>query len=354
MKFLHGLIHTKIKNENNKFRLLKNLTYTFFLSALTLTIYELLKQLIFPHVTIWQSHTITILFGSFVCVVAVFIVSRKHQVLINEIEKSKIEAENALKITEEFMYTISHEFKTPLNVIYAAVQVMELFFEDDIPAKVKQYIKSIKQNTFRQMKLVNNLLDLTKIESGYIEILEKNVNIVNLTELIVQSVYIYADQKRLKLNFMPFIKNKIVALDEEKYERILLNLISNAIKFTPEDKSIYIKISEKNNDIKIEIIDEGIGIPREKQEFIFQRFAQVDSTLTRKAEGTGIGLSLVKLLISSLNWEISLDSQEGLGSNFTITIPNKKIYSNTEVYTSDLCIKSNTQNVDVELSDIYM
>jgi signal transduction histidine kinase len=208
MKFLNGLIHTKIKNENNKFRLFKNLAYTFFLSALTLTLYELLKQLVFPHVTIWQSHTITILVGSFVSVVAVFIVSRKQQVLINEIEKSKIEAENALKIREDFMYTISHEFKTPLNVIYAAVQVIELLFQDDIPDKVKQYIKSIKQNTFRQMKLINNLLDLTKIESGYIEILEKNVNIVSLTESIVQSVYVYADQKRVKLNFMPFIKKQ--------------------------------------------------------------------------------------------------------------------------------------------------
>lgn len=353
MKFSHSLTCTKIKNKNNKFRLLKNLTYTFFLSALTLTLYELLKQLIFPHVTIWQSHTITILVGSFVSVVAVFIVSRKQQVLINKIEKSKTEAENALKIREDFMYTISHEFKTPLNVIYSAVQVMELVFQDDIPNNVKKYIKSIKQNTFRQMKLVNNLLDLTKIESGYMEIFEKSVDIMNLTELIVQSVYVYADQKKVKINFMPFIKNKIVVLDEGKYERILLNLISNAIKFTPEGKSIYIKISEKNNDIKIEIIDEGVGIPKEKQEFIFKRFVQVDNTLTRKVEGTGIGLSIVKLLISLLEWEISLDSQEGIGSNFTITIPNKKIYSNTEVYTSDLCIKSNTHNVDVELSDIY-
>jgi Signal transduction histidine kinase len=353
LKFLHSLTCTKIKNKNNKFRLLKNLTYTFFLSALTLTLYELLKQLIFPHVTIWQSHTITILVGSFVSVVAVFIVSRKQQVLINKIEKSKTEAENALKIREDFMYTISHEFKTPLNVIYSAVQVMELVFQDDIPNNVKKYIKSIKQNTFRQMKLVNNLLDLTKIESGYMEIFEKSVDIMNLTELIVQSVYVYADQKKVKINFMPFIKNKIVVLDEGKYERILLNLISNAIKFTPEGKSIYIKISEKNNDIKIEIIDEGVGIPKEKQKFIFKRFVQVDNTLTRKVEGTGIGLSIVKLLISLLEWEISLDSQEGIGSNFTITIPNKKIYSNTEVYTSDLSIKSNTHNVDVELSDIY-
>ena len=324
------------------------------ISALTLTIYEILKQLTYPDVSIWQSHIITILFGSFVSVGAVFFVSRKHQVLINEIEKSKIEAENALKIKEDFMYTISHEFRTPLNVIYAAVQVIESLFDDDIPNKVKQYIKSIKQNTFRQMKLVNNLLDLTKIESGYREILEKNVDIVNLTELIVQSVYVYADQKRVKLNFMPFVKNKIVAVDEEKYERILLNLLANAIKFTPEGKCIYVHISENNNDIKIEIIDEGIGIPKEKQEFIFQRFAQVDNTLRRKAEGTGIGLSLVKLLISLLNWGISLDSQEGLGSNFTITIPNKKVCSDTEVQTSDVCIKSNAQNVDVELSDIYM
>jgi two-component system sensor histidine kinase/response regulator len=122
----------------------------------------------------------------------------------------------------------------------------------------------------------------------------------------------------------------ILLLDEQKYERILLNLISNAIKFTPPGKSIEVCLSTENEWLKVEVSDTGIGIPEKKQDMIFERFGQVDSSLSRQAEGTGIGLYLVKSFVTLLGGEITLVSEEGLGSSFTVYLPLKTDLSRTD------------------------
>lgn len=272
-----------------------------------------------------------------------------------EHEKLKV-AEKTLAMKDEFISLISHEFKTPLNVIYSAIQLIEYVYINDIPDKVKDLIKNIKQNTFRQLRLVNNLLDITRLNSGHFKLNIKNIDIVSLTRQISQSVRLYSDQKHIKLLFRSTLDCKNMSTDDEKLERIILNLLSNAIKFTDEGGIITVNLceNEDNSMIVLEVSDTGMGIPRDKQELIFERFGQVDSNLSRRAEGTGIGLSLVKKLVDALDGKIELKSELGNGSTFRITLP---INQCTNKEDDEAFFNGNNRLVNalhVEFSDIYL
>ncbi|WP_297424696.1 PAS domain-containing sensor histidine kinase [Clostridium sp.] len=283
----------------------------------------------------------------------------KHQQqLIIKTEQEKLDTiEKALAMKDEFISLISHEFKTPLNVIYSAVQLIEYAYINEMPDKAKSLIKNIKQNTFRQLRLVNNLLDITRINSGRFKLHIKTIDIVSLTKQISQSVRLYSDQKNIELIFKCSLKCKNISTDDEKLERIILNLLSNAIKFTDAGGSVTVSLNEdiKTNTIIIQITDTGLGIPKDKQELIFERFGQVDSNLSRQAEGTGIGLSLVKKLVDVLNGKIELESEPGNGSTFRITLPINEHIGNEDTNTS-LFEGSNrlVNSLNVEFSDIYL
>lgn len=153
-----------------------------------------------------------------------------------------------LAMKDEFITLITHEFKTPINVIYSAIQLIEHVYISEIPESVNKLIGSIKRNTFRQLRLVNNLLDITKLKSDQFKLNLKYLDIVFLTRLITESIKVYADQKRINLYFKTNVNNKNISIDDEKYERIILNLLSNAIKFTPEGGSITVELKENSND----------------------------------------------------------------------------------------------------------
>jgi len=279
------------------------------------------------------------------------------QQLTIKAEKEKIEAiEKVLSTKDEFISLISHEFKTPLNVIYSAIQLIEYAYANDVSDKVKDLIKNIKQNTFRQLRLVNNLLYITRLNSGRLNLHIKNIDIVSLTRQISQSVKLYSDQKNIELLFKCDLESKKIATDDEKLERIILNLLSNAIKFTDQGGSVTVSIKEdkESNMVTLEVSDTGIGVPKDKQELIFERFGQVDSNLSRQAEGTGIGLSLVKKLVEALNGGIVLDSESGHGSTFKISLPANQ---HLEEENSDSFLDESSRLVsalNVEFSDIYL
>lgn len=287
---------------------------------------------------------------------------RVKQILINQ-QQLIIKAENekrqalerALEVKDEFLSLVSHELRTPINVIYAAIQAMTSIYSDKLPVKVNEYIKTIKQNTFRQLRLVNNLLDITRIDSGNIKVNKKNVDIVFLTKAITESVFQYASQKGVEITFTPSIEKKVIGIDEEKYERIILNLLSNAIKFTPIGRSIAVRLCLKRNNVCIDVIDNGIGIPPDKVDLIFERFGQVDSSLSRQAEGTGIGLSLVKKFVEALGGKISVKSKVGKGSTFTIELPSEEILEEQgEMQSTELLDSLLVHTTNVEFSDIYL
>lgn len=282
---------------------------------------------------------------------------KAQQELLIEVEKEKREAlEKALIMKDEFISLISHEFKTPLNVIYSAIQLIESVYFDKIPERVQVLMGNIKQNTFRQLRLSNNLLDITRMNSGVTKLNMKTVDIVFLTKVIAKSVELYANQKNIKLTFKSKLQSKIISIDEEKYERIILNIISNAMKFTENGGTITITLNEnkKLNLMEVKVTDTGIGIPKDKQELIFERFGQVDSNLSRQAEGTGIGLSLVKLLVDILDGTVELESELGVGSSFVIKFPIKEEKASNEY---EVCFDVENRlvgEIKVEFSDIYL
>ena len=214
-------------------------------------------------------------------------------------------------IKNEFFANISHEFKTPLNIILASLQVINhnifnknIKFSKDF--NLKKYTNSIKQNSYRLLRLANNLIDITKIDSGYYEIQPKNCNIVSIIEDITISVAQYMKDKGIDLIFDTSFEEIIISCDPDKIERIMLNLLSNAVKYTKSPGIINVFIDKTEDTVIISVKDTGIGIPKENISIIFERFIQVDDTLTRKCEGSGIGLSLVQSLVQMHSGKIAV------------------------------------------------
>lgn len=277
--------------------------------------------------------------------------------ITHETEEKEV-AENLSKMKDELVYTITHEFKTPLTVIHSAIQAMEHLCRDEMTDKIQRYIQKIKQNAFRQLRLVNNLLDINKLSIGKMKLNICNMDIVDATRSITESVQIYAQHKGVELLFSTSTDKRIIGIDDDKYERILLNLLSNAIKFTPKGKSVYVHVSLKRRNKRlmacIEVADEGIGIPQDKFALIFERFGQVDSSLARNAEGSGLGLALVKQIVEALNGEIEVTSKLGVGTTFTVYLPASKAHQKPMKVNMQPLIKEQLiHTTAIEFFDIY-
>jgi signal transduction histidine kinase len=279
-----------------------------------------------------------------------------HDNYILKVEKEKKEyLERVIRLKDDFLTLISHEFKTPLTVIGTAIQAMELLCGKELSSKTKRYIDTIRQNSLRQLRLVSNLLDITRGTADQIRLHKKSVDIVLLTRLITDSVKIYAAQKNLQIIFISDFDKKIVFVDDEKYERIVLNLLSNAIKFTPKGKSIQVRLYKEKDFINLEVKDEGVGIPKEKIGLIFERFGQVDNSLSRQAEGTGIGLYLVKMFVERMGGSISASSTLYKGATFLVKLPDESNGQHgmvRELETVDN--KKIVHMMNIEFSDIYL
>lgn len=273
--------------------------------------------------------------------------------LLNEL----VEYDN---LRTEFFANLSHELRTPLNVILSALQYIEAMHEKDMLKyesinSFDKYSSIMKQNCYRLLRIVNNLIDMTKIDAGYFELNLENYNIIDVVEEISMSVASYAENNGLSLTFDTELEEKIVACDANIIERILLNLISNAIKFTNSGGQIFINIYDKGESVQISVKDTGIGISKSKQKLIFERFVQVDKSLSRNQEGSGIGLSLVKSLVEMHGGTIDIISEPKKGSEFIITLPaytlpDKEI----KLYSDSFNYLSNDERLNVEFSDIYL
>jgi PAS domain S-box-containing protein len=265
----------------------------------------------------------------------------------------------ALDMKDEFLSLISHEFRTPLTIIISAIQMLTSQYVSELSDKSKGYFNIIRQNANRQLKLVNNILDITRINAGVLTLHSVNMDIVPLARLIMESIRPYAERKNIGISFTVDTEKIIMGVDEEKFERILLNLLSNAIKYTPKGKSVNIKLSKRKVNKKtvacIQLLDEGIGIPADKQEHIFERFGQVDTVLSRQAEGTGIGLYLTRMFVEMMGGEIKLSSKLGEGSTFTVLLPVTKIKdTKSEKMISEMADSRIIQYTAIEFSDVYL
>ena len=264
----------------------------------------------------------------------------------------EIERYNELK--SQFYMTISHELKTPLNIILGAVQLIEKLDKsniDEFSDKLNKYLGISRQNSYRLLRLINNLIDLNKIEGNHLIPNLRNDNIIRVIENITLSVVEYARLKNLSLVFDTEVEEKVMAFDSDKIERIMLNLISNAIKFTEEKGIIEVHIYDKGEKILISVKDSGIGIPLDMQEQVFDYFVQVDTTLQRKIEGSGIGLSIVKSLVELHGGCIWINREYTEGSEFLIELP--VILVEQDTLKSQDTLVSNVERINIEFSDIY-
>ncbi|MCG8482315.1 MAG: Cache 3/Cache 2 fusion domain-containing protein [Clostridia bacterium] len=282
--------------------------------------------------------------------------SFNHMVKENKRLLEEVIKYNQLKTN--FFSNISHELRTPINIIFSSTQLIYSYISDQHhamdAAKLNKHIRIIKQNGYRLLRLVDNSIDITKIDSGFMNLDFKNHNIVDVVENITLSTVEYVESKSRTILFDTDIEEAYIACDAEKIERIMLNLISNAVKFTEHGDNIVVRLQNKDDRVLISVKDTGIGIAENKQHDIFERFKQVESLLNKKQKGSGIGLSLVKSLVEMHDGKISVISQYGEGTEFIIELPIKLVAEdNQPESTDDHSHQMNIEKIEIELSDIY-
>src|SRR3712207_5193757 len=210
---------------------------------------------------------------------------------VSEKVKKKLEKvkEND-KLKTEFFVNVSHELRTPLNVMLSSIQLIQLYISKgkilDDENNLCKNIKILRQNALRLLKLINNLIDITKIDGGFYVLDLKNCDIVSLIEDITMSVVEYVESNDINLIFDTDVEEKVLACDPEKIERIMLNLLSNAAKFTPRNGCIKVNLTDKDDKFLISVKDTGIGIPLEQQKDIFERFKQINGTSVNNYQGS--------------------------------------------------------------------
>lgn len=259
------------------------------------------------------------------------------------------------KAQEDFILNISHDLRSPLNIILSVLQC----YKDDYKDAKKgnqclQHIDIIKRNAYKILKLINNLIDATKLEQKHYNIRRENLDIINLIEWDICSIDKYAKQKDISLVFDTNVEECIMAVDPEAMDRIIMNLISNAIKFSPKESCIYINTWKNINQLTISIKDEGKGIPKEEQNTIFNRFIQSSRNKRNENSGSGIGLDLVRYLVKAHNGSIELISEENQGSEFIIKLPIEILKDSENIKNKCLNTKSKVEVLEVEFSDIYL
>lgn len=288
-------------------------------------------------------------FIKYICIILSFIKDKKNLKHAVEIESLK----------SEFFANLSHEFKTPLNIILSTVQLVMNYIEvnNEYPNynMFNKCLSNIKQNSYRILKIANNLIDMSKIDGNFYSINMGNYNIVEVVENIVQSLAEYMKDNKRNIIFDTMEEEIITACDPDQIERIILNVLSNAMKFTSHGGNIYVdmEVNDRCNKVIIKISNDGEKINFEDRLRIFERFTQSESLLTRRAEGTGIGLTLVKSLVKLHNGEVYVNTEFEEGTQFCIELPIRKIKNFKNNNVREKSIVSKVEKFNIEFSDIY-
>lgn len=275
--------------------------------------------------------------------------------ILTDVTKDVNIEEEKEKIRLDFFTNISHELRTHVNIILSSIQVLKLkldTLDKNNYNYFSKYINIMQQNTFRLIKLINNLIDSTKIDSESIDIHPINADIISFIEDTCSSVLHFIKSKHMNLVFDTDVEEEIISFDPDLIERVLLNLLSNAVKFNKENGTIFINVRLEEKDVVVEVKDEGIGIPKDKIPTIFERFEQVRTKMKSEREGSGIGLYIVKSLIQMHDGSVKIESEEGKGCSTIFTLPRRINKNNKKHYLK--CEENKINMMDVEFSDIYM
>ena len=239
------------------------------------------------------------------------------------LEQAKLQAEEANRKKSEFLSLMSHELRTPLNSIIGFSEMLAEGFAGDLDPKQKEFAGYVSASGHHLLNLINDLLDIAKIEAGKMKLRLEWVEIFPLIEDIQIMMNKLASQKEVTLSFLVQPNLETIQLDPGRFKQVLINLISNAIKFNVPGGSIFVRLFKSQDEqwLMGEVQDTGIGISKDKLPELFQKFYQVDTTETRSHEGTGLGLALTRDLIELHGGSIRVSSKEGIGSIFTFKLP---------------------------------
>ncbi len=235
--------------------------------------------------------------------------------------RARMTAEEANRMKSQFLANMSHELRTPLNSIIGFSDVLDTETFGPLNEKQIQYIRNINTSGTLLLELINNLLDLSKIESGKMEIEYRQTIIADVINTVISLTSIAAKKKKIKVTSKVSLDINTIIADDTKLKEILYNLVDNAIKFTPEKGKVRICATIENKMLFISVKDTGIGISPENHERIFNPFIQADGSNKREYGGTGLGLMLVREYIKMHGGELQLESNPGEGTTFTFTIP---------------------------------
>jgi PAS domain S-box-containing protein len=228
------------------------------------------------------------------------------------------------RMKSEFVSMVSHELRTPLTSIHGSLGLINGGVTGDLSEQTKTLIEIAYKNSERLIRLINDILDVEKAESGKIIFDNKVIDLVPIIKQAIQFNSAYSDQYGVRLQITDFLPEAWVFADSDRLIQVLTNLLSNAAKFSPNDSMVEISLTRRNHFFKIAITDHGSGIPKEFRKRIFQRFAQGDASTTRKKGGTGLGLSISKAIIEKLNGKMGYTSKENLRTTFFFTLPEWK------------------------------
>ena len=288
----------------------------------------------------WKTPFAYFCYGALIIII-IYVIWNRVKILDNMVQQRTIELNSKLsenkilyskllyheKYKNNYFINLSHELRTPLNIISATQKVIENLNEEDkqIPKeKMSHYMKSVKRNCTRLMNLIDNIIYTSKIESGSYKLNIKEHDIVYLVEEVALSMKDLMHEKDIELIVEPYIEEKIIECDDLEIERVIINLISNAIKFTDKGGTIEVFLWDLGEQIKISIKDNGIGIDPKYHKYIFDRFSQEYSETSEEHGGSGLGLTLSKQLIELHNGVIWVESELGKGSEFIIKLPVKQ------------------------------
>ena len=238
-----------------------------------------------------------------------------------EIIEKTGEVERANRLKSEFLANMSHELRTPLNVIIGFSELMV----DKVPGKIneeqRQCLSDILDSSHRLLNLVNEVLDLSKVESGKMEFKLENVALTEVIESLTRTMLPVLAPRKQSLDIEIEEGLPAVHVDEGRLEQVLLNLATNSSKFTPDGGKLKVEAVREDNWCQVSVIDNGIGIKEEDQERIFEPFCWLDNPLTKEKSGTGLGLALVETIVEKYGGRIWVESEYGKGSRFTFTLP---------------------------------
>jgi signal transduction histidine kinase/CheY-like chemotaxis protein len=284
--------------------------------------YIVLMDKNYDYIKIENSFIYRFIFISLFFIVVLLFIFRLERLNI-ELKRSKEKALEATLAKSEFLANMSHEIRTPLNAIFGFINLLKKMKHQP---KAEQYLNTVMSSSQTLLTIINDILDFSKIESGKFTFERTSIETKKLFENIHQMFIPLANEKKLSLTLKydgalePFIET-----DTTRISQVVTNLISNAIKFTPEHGTVELKVSCKDNTLSVTVTDNGIGIPKDRLDSIFLKFEQADSSTTRKYGGTGLGLAISYFIIDSLGGELKVESAVKKGSMFYFSIPIKPI-----------------------------